>query len=234
MSHHHIVKYFFAVGFVVLGFASYSAFAAEQSEIDHKKMMQQMEEGREGRSSGMGMGRSGMGQMGMMGGGMGRGGMMNMMHGGGMGMMGRGGMMNMMQWGGMGMMGMSPCGMGAMGMMGQGMMNKLDLSDDQRKKMNTIRKTARRQHLSLMGAVLDARDDYQEVMRGKTPDPKAVGTAFSKWAVAKQKVIEACVKARNDKRAILTEEQRKMADEMRGSMGSMGMGRGGMMGGMMQ
>lgn len=226
------------------GFIGSTAFAASKSDDEHEKMMRDQHGDNRTMSGGMGMRGSRMDMMGSGSRGMG---MMNMMQGGG-GMMGSGnrGMTGMMQGGG-GMMGGgmsmmdSSCPMGMMGMGHMKMMRMLNLDDSQNKKMRALRKTMRKQHLAMIGPVLDAREDYAELMSRESPEPSAVGKAFARWATAKQNLIEAVVKSRNDMRAILNSKQREQLNNMMQGDGMMqsggmmgGMGRKGMMGGMMQ
>ena len=163
-------------------------------------------------------GQMGDGGMGMMGGGM-----MDMMMGGGpgggMGMMGGGGMM-----GGMGM------GGPGMGMMGGGMMGgmgpvwMLDLSDEQRGKIEKIQDDARRKNWDTYGKIMDEQSKLRDLYSGETVDAKKVGAVYGGIAKLQQQVIEASVEAHNRIQAVLTKEQKEQLRQWRrGGMGGRGM-----------
>jgi Spy/CpxP family protein refolding chaperone len=132
------------------------------------------------------------------------------MMGGGMGMMGRGqGMMGM----GHGMMG---GGLGAFGM--------LDLSDEQRTKVNKIFDAERKQHWTIGGKLLDERTRLRDLLYADEPDPKKVGAVYGEIAKLHQQMIEAHVQAGNQARAVLTAEQRERLKQWRRGMMGQGMG----------
>jgi len=132
-----------------------------------------------------GYGGYGMGPMGMMGGMMGP------------GMMGGG-------YGGMGMMGMGP---GMMG--GYGGFNGLNLSDEQRAKIDKIFDAERKQHWSVMGKMMDEQNKLRDLYAQETPDPKKVGAVYGEIAKLRQQMIEAHVQASNQMQQVLTKEQRE-------------------------
>ncbi|MEX2162989.1 MAG: Spy/CpxP family protein refolding chaperone [Sulfuricaulis sp.] len=133
-------------------------------------------------------------------------GMMGGGHGGmgpGMGMMG--GMMGM----GQGMMG----GHGGMGMMGPGMMGlgplgSLDLSDEQRTKINKISDTQQQQHWAIMGKMMEGQNKLRDLYAADKPDPKKVGAVYGEIGKLQQQMIESHVQATNQMQDILTKEQR--------------------------
>lgn len=144
--------------------------------------------------------------------------------GGGMGMMGRGMMGPGMMGPGMGMMGP---GMMGPGMMGPGMMHGLDLTAEQRTEMRRIRQEMRRQHWDTMGRLMEAHEELQELLAADEPDPAAVGEAHARIAELKRPMIEARIRAMNDMRALLTDEQReRLRSGPRGPGMMDGMGRG--------
>lgn len=165
------------------------------------------------------------GQMGYGGYGMGPGGGMGMMGGGpggGMGMMGGGGMM--------GGMGMGGPGMGMMGGMGPVWM--LDLSDEQRGKIEKIQDDTRRKNWDTYGKIMDEQAKLRDLYSGETVDPKKVGAVYAGIAKLQQQVIESSVEAHNRVQAVLTKEQKEQLKQWsRGGMGGRGMmgpgGRGG-------
>ena|SRR3989344_3714942 len=163
------------------------------------------------------------GRMGYGGYGMGPGGM-GMMGGGpgGMGMMGGGGMM-----GGMGMgpggMGMGMMGMGGAGM-GMGPVGMLDLTDEQRGKIEKIQDDTRRKNWDTYGKIMDEQSRLRDLYAGETVDAKKVGAAYAGIAKLQQQLIEAHVEAHNRVQAVLTKEQREQLRQWsRGGMGGRGM-----------
>jgi Spy/CpxP family protein refolding chaperone len=166
---------------------------------------------------------------------MGSGGCMGMMGGGpggGMGMMGMGGSgMGMGPGGGMGM-GMMGMGGSGMGMMGMGPVSMLDLSDDQRDKIEKIQDDTRRKNWDTYGKIMDEQSKLRDLYAGETVDAKKVGAAYAGIAKLQQQVIESGVEAHNRVQAVLTKEQKEQLKQWsRGGMGGRGMmgpgGRGG-------
>lgn len=163
------------------------------------------------------MGRGGYGP-GMMGGGYGPG-----MRGGGYGpgMMGGGYGMGMMGGYGPGMMGggygmgmMGGYGHGMMGGYGMGPMYGLDLSKEQRDKINAIHDDLRKQNWQRMGKMMDAMARMRELYQSDTPDPKAVGKAFAEISDIKRQMLEARVAAHNELNKVLTDDQRQQLRQM--------------------
>jgi Spy/CpxP family protein refolding chaperone len=128
----------------------------------------------------------------------------------GPGMM-RGGMM----WGGPGM-GMGPgmmmgggsmMGMGGMGMMGLHGIYMLDLTDEQRGKINAVQDALRKQHWEIMGKMMDQHNALRDLYDADTLDAKAIGAAYDKIFDLKRQLITAGIEAHNKARAALTKEQ---------------------------
>ena len=159
-------------------------------------------------------GGNGMGP-GMMGGGYGPG-MMGGYGGYGMGP----GMMG--GYGGMGMMG-GGYGMGPGMMMGYGALNGLDLSDEQRAKIDKIFDAERKQHWSVMGKMMDEQNKLRDLYAQETPDPKKVGAVYGEIAKLRQQMIETHVQASNEMQQVLTKEQREQLRQWnRGGWGPRG------------
>jgi Spy/CpxP family protein refolding chaperone len=161
---------------------------------------------------GQGPGNAGCGMMGpgmMMGSGM------------GYGMMGAGHMM-----GGFGMMGGGMMGMPGMMMGGYGM---LDLSDKQTDQLIDIRTKLQKDHLQLMGKMIDEQANVRKAWSGDKPDPKKVGAAYAKLFDLQRQAMEDRVAAMNKMYDALTDEQREQLKSgqwgMYGRMGG-GPGRG--------
>lgn len=172
---------------------------------------------------GQGMGRGAhngcpMGGMGMMGpgGGMGMGpGMM------GPGMMGPGMGVGAMGGAGMGMgmgggMGMGP------GMMGPGMgagpFAMLNLSPEQRTKVNAIQDSLRKQQWTLQGKINDEEARLRDLYLVDQPDPKKIGQVYDGIFDLRRQMIEGQVQAQNQMRNVLTPEQRNQIRQFRGAM----------------
>lgn len=198
--------------------ASVLAVPVAVAEADTGTSPEQMQEMMQQRGGyGMGMGP------GMMGG-------SGMMMGGGMGM--GPGMM-----GGSGMMGMGAGMMGG-GMMGLHGLNMLDLSDEQRGKINAIHDKLRKQHWEVMGKMMDEHNALRDLYDAETLDGKKIGATYDRIFKLKQQMIDTGIKAHNDAVAVLTKEQREQLKQLRRGRGMGGpgmggrgpMGQGGMMG----
>lgn len=144
----------------------------------------------------------------------------------GMGMMGPGMMMGGcgsgygmgpgMMGGGMGMMGTGP------GMMGGGMMGMLNLTDEQRTKINKIFDDSRKKNRDLYAKVEDESVKLRDLYDTDTPDAKKIGAVYDRIFDLKREAIVAGIEAHNKARAMLTKEQQ---EQLRGwRRGGMGMG----------
>jgi Spy/CpxP family protein refolding chaperone len=150
---------------------------------------------------------------------------------------------DMLMGGGMGMgYGMSMMGMGqgimgyGMGMMGGGadMMGPvgpygmLDLSPEQRAKINKLLDDLRKQHLAVMGKMLDEQAKLRDLFNEEKLDAKKIGAAYDALSAHRRKLVESRVDATNGIREILTKEQRDQLKQiMRGKGRGMGPGTGG-------
>lgn len=144
--------------------------------------------------------------MGMMGGGMGR------------GMMGDG------------MMGGK--GMGMMGGMHGAPFHMLDLTPEQRTKINKINDELRRKNWEALGKVQDVEAKLRDLYAADKRDPKAIGAVYGSIYALKRQMIEAGIDAHNRMEALLSDAQRAQLKQMRSGMGSGArgmMGPGGMM-----
>ncbi|MGE5241359.1 MAG: Spy/CpxP family protein refolding chaperone [Bacteroidota bacterium] len=144
----------------------------------------------------------GPGMMGGYGGGYGMGPGMMGGYGGGYGM--GPGMM-----GGYGGYGMGP------GMMGYGALNGLDLSDEQRSKIDKIFDAERKQHWGIMGQMLEEQNKLRDLYNADQPDPKKVGAAYGQIAKLRQQMLETHVQASNQMQQVLTKEQREQLQQWR-------------------
>lgn len=124
-------------------------------------------------------------------------------------------------------------GSGMMGGYGSGMMgggfgggmmgpfHGLDLSDQQRSKINQIQDETRRKNWDVMGKLLDEQARLRDLFTGDKRDPAAIGKQSMKIAELRRQLLEASVDAHNRMEALLTKEQK---ERLRG------FGRGWMMG----
>lgn len=146
-------------------------------------------------------------------------------YGHGYGMMGRQGM-------GPGMMGGYGGGPGMMGGQGMGPYAMLNLSDEQRSKINKIHDAERKQHWAIMGKMMDKQNDQRDLLAQSEPDPKKVGAVYAEISKLRQQMLEIHVQASNDMQKILTKEQREQMQQWHRGMwgGQGGAGPRGMMG----
>lgn len=118
---------------------------------------------------------------------------------------------------GMGMMGGPGMGMGMMGGFGPGMgpVHMLDLSKEQRSKINAISSELRRKQWQDMGQMMDQMDRLNALYDEDRPDPKAVGKVQAEIDAIRRKMVEASVAARNRMNDVLSEEQRQQLQQWR-------------------
>ena len=117
-------------------------------------------------------------------------------------------------YGGMGMMG-GGYGMGPGMMGGYGALNGLDLSDEQRTKIDKIFDAERKQHWSVMGKMMDEQNKLRDLYAQETPDPKKVGAVYGEIAKLRQQMLETHVQASNQMQQVLTKEQREQLQQWR-------------------
>ncbi len=132
-----------------------------------------------------------------------------------------------MMWGGggygPGMMGGYSTGPGMV--WGYGAFNELNLSDEQRAKIEKIFDTERNQHWAIMGKMLEEQDKLRDLYNANEPDPKKVGAAYGQIAKLRQQMLETHVQASNQAQQVLTKEQREQWQQWR--RGGWGWGRRG-------
>lgn len=120
---------------------------------------------------------------------------MGMMHGyGGYGM----GMMR--GWGGQGMM---------HGWGGRGALDALDLTDDQRAKIDKIQDETRKTHWSFMGAMMEHQAKIRDLYQALDPDTDAIAKAYRELGELQQKMVESSLAAQKGVEALLTKEQKE-------------------------
>jgi Spy/CpxP family protein refolding chaperone len=108
----------------------------------------------------------------------------------------------------------------------QAMMEKLNLTDDQTKKLEDIRYQHQKKAITMRADLESARLDLGRMMRADQPDRRAIETQLDKIGQARVTLEKDRVAQLLEMRAILTPEQLKTWRQMHGGM------RGGMHGGM--
>jgi len=126
----------------------------------------------------------------------------------GMGMMGPG-----MMGPGMGMMGPGMMGPG-MGMMGpdkhmQGLLDYLQLTDEQREEVRSIQRKVRREHMEAMLDVMELREDMWAAFREQRPDPENMRQMHEAMSEKKGDMLVSFIEMRNSIYDLLTDEQRE-------------------------
>lgn len=130
----------------------------------------------------------------------------------------------------------SGCGMGVMqgmGMMGPGVFGGLDLSTEQRTKINKIQDDMRKQHWALMGKIMEEQAKLRDLYDEDLLEAKKIAAVSDSIHAYRKQMIESRIDAFNRMREVLTKEQREqLAKLRRGGWGMMGPGnrRGNMMG----
>jgi Spy/CpxP family protein refolding chaperone len=132
--------------------------------------------------------------------------------------------MPMMGGGGMGY-GM---GMGCMqgrGMMGPGAFGGLDLTAEQRAKINKIQDDLRKQHWAMMGKMMDEQTKLRDLYNEEKLDAKKITAVSDSMHALRKQMIESRIDAFNRMREVLTKEQREQLTKLqRGGQGMMGPG----------
>jgi Spy/CpxP family protein refolding chaperone len=114
-----------------------------------------------------------------------------------------------------------------MGMMGAGVFGALDVTPDQRTRINKIQDELRKEHWTLMGKMMDEQAKLRDLYEAEKPDAKKIGATSDSLQVLRRQMIETRVDAFNRMRDVLTKEQREKLDTWRrGGWGMMGPGYG--------
>jgi len=117
----------------------------------------------------------------------------------------------------MGGYGMGPGMMGGYGMgpgmMGYGPLGSLDLSDEQRTKINKIIDAEHKQHWAIMGQMMEEQNKMRDLFSADEPDPKKVGAVYGRIAKLQQQMLETQIQASNQVQQVLTKEQRERLRE---------------------
>ncbi len=113
-----------------------------------------------------------------------------------------------MMGGGMGMMGgQGMCG--SMGMMhgGMGSLRMLNLTAEQRTKINAIHDGLRKEHWAIMGKIMDEQAKLRDLFEAEKPDTKKLGPVFDTIFSLRKQMILTSIDAKNSMREVLTKEQ---------------------------
>jgi Spy/CpxP family protein refolding chaperone len=122
--------------------------------------------------------------------------------------------------------GMMAGGMGMTGPgMGMGPFAMLNLSDEQRAKINKIQDELQKKNWDTQGKILEESAKLRDLYDVDTPDPKKISAVYERIYALKRQTIEASIDAHNKMRAVLTKEQQDQLKTWR--RGGMGMGPGG-------
>lgn len=118
-------------------------------------------------------------------------------------------------WGGMGPGMMWGAGPGGMGMMGMGALQRLNLTDEQRGKIEKIQDAEHKKHLDVAGKMFDQQTKLRDLTQEDKPDPKKVSAAYGEVAKLHQQMLEVHVQAFNQVQDVLTKEQRDQLKQWR-------------------
>lgn len=116
--------------------------------------------------------------------------------------------------GGFGYAGMGP---GMMAGWGYGGLAGLDLTDQQRSKIDQIQDDLRKKNWAVMGRLLDEQSRMRDLASADKPDPAAIGKQSMKMADLQRQMLEAGMDARNQIDAVLTKEQKAQWQKYRRS-----------------
>ena len=94
-----------------------------------------------------------------------------------------------------------------------GLYNMLNLSTDQRSKINKLHDSERKQHWAIMGKMIDVESRQRDLYAQSTSDPKQVGAVYADMSKLRQQMIETHVQANNDMQKVLTKEQREQLQQ---------------------
>lgn len=130
--------------------------------------------------------------------------------GGGYGMgMGWGGMMGYGSGMGMGMMGPGMMGGYGPGIMGYSPLGTLNLTDDQRKKIEGIHEEVRRKQWDLMGRMMEERQKLANLLWAEKRDNKAIQEQYKRLQDLRQQHLQLRLEAHDKLEGVLTKEQKE-------------------------
>ncbi|MDH4164620.1 MAG: Spy/CpxP family protein refolding chaperone [Nitrospirota bacterium] len=124
-------------------------------------------------------------------------------------------------------MGPGSCGMmgSSMGMMGSGQFSALDLTKDQKARINKIQDELRKQHWAVMGKMMDEQSKLRDLYDEEKLDAKKINAVSDAIHGLRKQMIESRIDAFNRMREVLTAEQRdQLKSSPRTGSGAMGQG----------
>lgn len=108
--------------------------------------------------------------------------------------------------------------MGSMMSPSMGMVQSLDLSDEQRAKINALSDDLKHRNWTTMGEMMDEMPKLRDLYHADPRDAAAIGKEYQKIFELKRQMIEAMIDSQNKVEATLTPEQKKRLKEMRAKM----------------
>jgi Spy/CpxP family protein refolding chaperone len=108
--------------------------------------------------------------------------------------------------------------------LGHGAMARLDLSDAQREQLAELHERTLKQNIQARADLRIAQMDLRKLMRAETPDARAIDSQIDKLAGLRAAIQKTRVGALLEARSLLTPEQRKQLQELRGPGGGRGPG----------
>ncbi len=107
---------------------------------------------------------------------------------------------------------------GGMGMMQVVPYGVLDLSDEQRTKINKIQDALRKEQWDRIGKIMDEQARLRDLFAADEPDAKKIGAVYNAIFQLRRQMIEARIESMNRIRGLLTPEQREKVREWRRGM----------------
>ncbi|MDO8464762.1 MAG: Spy/CpxP family protein refolding chaperone [Gallionella sp.] len=102
-----------------------------------------------------------------------------------------------------------------------GMVMALDLSGEQRSRINKLSDELRHNNWTAMGLIMDESAKLRDLYGADKRDPSAIGMEYQKIFDLKRRMIEAMIDTQNRVEELLTPEQRAQLKDMHHKMGSM-------------
>lgn len=95
------------------------------------------------------------------------------------------------------------------------MVMSLNLSDEQRSKVNKLSDELKHDNWATMGQIMDESTKLRDLYAADRPDPSAIGKIYQKMFDMQRQMIEATIAAENRAEELLTPEQHTKVREMR-------------------
>lgn len=104
---------------------------------------------------------------------------------------------------------------------GMNMVKSLDLSSEQRSKINKLSDTLRHDNWAAMGLIMDESAKLRDLYAADKRNPSAIGKEYQKIFDLQRQMIEAMIETENRADELLTPEQRAQLKSMHRKMGAM-------------